>query len=108
MVSYQRYGGMAEWLKAAVLKTVEPQGSVGSNPTSSARLHTPGPPGVFFSKELGRIRTDKVVFTLEKRASGTFLVKRPTELAREGCGFAKRIRESYFLRQELKSARNLR
>lgn len=36
MVSYQRYGGMAEWLKAAVLKTVEPQGSVGSNPTSSA------------------------------------------------------------------------
>ena len=30
------YGGMAEWLKAAVLKTVEPQGSVGSNPTSSA------------------------------------------------------------------------
>jgi hypothetical protein len=27
---------MAEWLKAAVLKTVEPQGSVGSNPTPSA------------------------------------------------------------------------
>ncbi len=30
-------GGMAEWLKAAVLKTVECQSSVGSNPTPSAR-----------------------------------------------------------------------
>ena len=29
-------GGVAEWLKAAVLKTVECQSSVGSNPTSSA------------------------------------------------------------------------
>ncbi len=27
---------MAEWLKALVLKTSEPKGSVGSNPTSSA------------------------------------------------------------------------
>ncbi len=27
---------MAEWFKAAVLKTVVPQGTVGSNPTSSA------------------------------------------------------------------------
>ena len=27
---------MAEWSKAAVLKTVVPQGTVGSNPTSSA------------------------------------------------------------------------
>lgn len=31
-----RKGGVAEWLKAAVLKTVVPQGTVGSNPTSSA------------------------------------------------------------------------
>ncbi len=31
-------GGVAEWLKAAVLKTVECQSSVGSNPTSSARF----------------------------------------------------------------------
>ena len=30
-------GGMAEWLKAAVLKTVEGNTSVGSNPTPSAR-----------------------------------------------------------------------
>ena len=30
-------GGVAEWLKAAVLKTVKPQGFVGSNPTASAR-----------------------------------------------------------------------
>ena len=27
---------MAEWLKAAVLKTVVPRGTVGSNPTPSA------------------------------------------------------------------------
>ena len=31
-------GGMAERLNAAVLKTVVPQGTVGSNPTSSAIL----------------------------------------------------------------------
>ena len=30
-------GGMAEWLKAAVLKTASPKGDVGSNPTPSAR-----------------------------------------------------------------------
>ena len=37
-------GGVAEWLKAAVLKTVVPQGTVGSNPTAfSTRL-------VFFIK----------------------------------------------------------
>ena len=29
-------GGMAEWSMAAVLKTVSPQGDVGSNPTPSA------------------------------------------------------------------------
>ena len=29
-------GGVAEWLKAAVLKTAVPQGTVGSNPTPSA------------------------------------------------------------------------
>ena len=31
-----RDGGMAEWSKAAVLKTVEVHASVGSNPTPSA------------------------------------------------------------------------
>lgn len=30
-------GGVAEWSKAAVLKTVEPRGSEGSNPFSSAK-----------------------------------------------------------------------
>ena len=30
------FGGVAEWFKAAVLKTAELQGSVGSNPTPSA------------------------------------------------------------------------
>ena len=33
-------GGMAEWLKAAVLKTVECNSSVGSNPTPSATFST--------------------------------------------------------------------
>gem|GEM_PF-4732655 len=32
-------GGVAERSKAAVLKTVVPQGTVGSNPTSSAFFH---------------------------------------------------------------------
>jgi hypothetical protein len=31
------HGGMAEWLKAAVLKTASLKGDVGSNPTPSAR-----------------------------------------------------------------------
>src|SRR3546814_9118463 len=31
-------GRLGEWLKPAVLKTAEPQGSVGSNPTSSSRI----------------------------------------------------------------------
>ncbi len=34
-------GGMAEWSKAAVLKTVECNSSVGSNPTPSA-IYCPG------------------------------------------------------------------
>ena len=29
-------GGVSEWLKEAVLKTVVPKGTVGSNPTASA------------------------------------------------------------------------
>ena len=33
----ERKGGMSEWLKEAVLKTVVSQGTVGSNPTPSAR-----------------------------------------------------------------------
>jgi hypothetical protein len=33
-------GGVAERLNAAVLKTAEPKGSVGSNPTPSASLKT--------------------------------------------------------------------
>ena len=35
-------GGMAEWLKAAVLKTVIPRGIAGSNPVPSARKFPPG------------------------------------------------------------------
>ena len=31
----RRHGEVSEWLKEAVLKTVEPRGSVGSNPTFS-------------------------------------------------------------------------
>ncbi len=33
-------GGVAEWTKAAVLKTADPRGSVGSNPTPSALPHS--------------------------------------------------------------------
>lgn len=39
---------MAEWLKAAVLKTVVPKGTVGSNPTSSATTSINTRKGVFF------------------------------------------------------------
>ena len=56
---------MAEWLKAAVLKTVELRGSVGSNPTSSAMEMTQvGKPACFFMPTgwLRRIRTDEVSF----------------------------------------------
>ena len=34
-----RDGGVAEWSKAPVLKTGEPRGSVGSNPTPTAIPH---------------------------------------------------------------------
>lgn len=37
-VSLKRIGSVSEWLKELVLKTSEPQGSVGSNPTASANL----------------------------------------------------------------------
>lgn len=38
---YPRYGGVAEWFKAPVLKTGEEQSSVGSNPTSSTKVKLP-------------------------------------------------------------------
>ena len=38
MIKFRFYGGMAERLKAPVLKTGIGQPIVGSNPTSSARL----------------------------------------------------------------------
>ena len=34
------FGEMAEWFKAAVLKTVDSQGSGGSNPSLSANVKT--------------------------------------------------------------------
>ena len=39
MIEYRVYGGMAERLKAPVLKTGIGKPIVGSNPTSSARLN---------------------------------------------------------------------
>lgn len=33
---YRELGGVSEWFKEAVLKTVVPQGTGGSNPSSSA------------------------------------------------------------------------
>ena len=35
-IDIRRWGGMAEWTIATVLKTVNPNGFVGSNPTPSA------------------------------------------------------------------------
>ena len=37
-VAHAFRGGVSEWLKEAVLKTVVPKGTVGSNPTASARI----------------------------------------------------------------------
>ncbi len=37
-----RFGEVSEWSKEAVLKTVEPQGSVGSNPTFSVSFSVQG------------------------------------------------------------------
>ena len=34
---YQYIGSVGEWLKPTVLKTVVPQGTVGSNPTASSK-----------------------------------------------------------------------
>jgi hypothetical protein len=34
---------MAEWMKAAVLKTASPKGDGGSNPSPSAKVKNPGP-----------------------------------------------------------------
>jgi hypothetical protein len=46
---FRARGGVAEWTIAAVLKTADPQGSVGSNPTPSAmkrpRAARPSPIG---------------------------------------------------------------
>jgi hypothetical protein len=39
-------GAVAEWTKATALKVVDPQGSVGSNPTRSARVSSSVHPGV--------------------------------------------------------------
>ena len=44
-------GGVAEWSKAAVLKTVEPRGSVGSNPTASASIIPDRQIAAFFPKQ---------------------------------------------------------
>ena len=40
MVCFNHFGGMAEWLKALVLKTSRAKALVGSNPTSSAKYST--------------------------------------------------------------------
>ena len=45
-------GGMAEWFKAAVLKTASPKGDVGSNPTPSATNHV----GFVASKATSKLR----------------------------------------------------
>ena len=44
---------MAEWFKAAVLKTVEPRGSGGSNPSSSATQPETPNPGIPYEVQAG-------------------------------------------------------
>ena len=82
---------MAEWLNAAVSKTVLPVIQV-----TRVRIPLPPPENLkrsernAFNFPGGRgIRTDEVE-TRKKRASGTFLAFRPTEPAREGSAFAAR------------------
>lgn len=43
MYQFSNYGEMAERFKAAVLKTVDPKGSGGSNPSLSATFCVPAP-----------------------------------------------------------------
>ena len=40
LICFLFYGGLAEWTIAAVLKTVDLNGSEGSNPSPSARMFT--------------------------------------------------------------------
>ncbi len=40
---------MAEWMKAAVLKTASPKGDGGSNPSPSAKTEVPGQRDELFS-----------------------------------------------------------
>ena len=57
-------GGVTEWLKVAVLKTVVPQGTGGSNPSSSVLL-TPlsvNDGGVFFVFRRAKIGFEMALF----------------------------------------------
>ena len=53
---------MSEWLKEAVLKTVVPRGTVGSNPTPSARKFNPGLSGLNFTSGLQLLAFSKNIF----------------------------------------------
>ncbi len=59
----RRCGGMAEWTIATVLKTVNPHGFVGSNPTPSANrvmARSPLQPGLSFLQQFSEQRQDLI------------------------------------------------
>ena len=56
---------MAEWTKASVLKTDDPQGSVGSNPTPSAPLSSTRACYVYVLRNRGGIDPERVEAVLQ-------------------------------------------
>jgi NCAIR mutase (PurE)-related protein len=57
---------VAEWTKATVLKTVDPQGSVGSNPTRSADMDDARLTELLEAVRIGAIAPDDAVATLRR------------------------------------------
>ena len=83
---------MAEWFKAPVLKTGEPKGSVGSNPTPSAMPHA--------AKAHHRSMNREVVTILERE------LERPGELALpQPVGIGQPI-DHYRIVQSIRDARD--
>ena len=95
---------------ARLLSEYAPKGHLGfESLLLRHRINSPRNRGGFScQRNLQGIRTVEVEFRPvgQERSSGAFLGIRPTELAREGCGFAKRIRESLLLRHRIYSPRN--
>ncbi len=90
VVSYTppKRGGVAEWLKAAVLKTAVPQGTVGSNPTPSAIPRVHNASSAHSTEELLLIRYRTLVLVRH----GEYRTERLTPLGRmQAAHTARRI-----------------